>query len=130
MNLKLLNRLLEAEKYFTKKKYVDIIELAKELFERGQFDLCEKQLEKLPNNGDLLEKLVEKLKGKSVAKTLKLIQEGKVGNDWTGLKGLMSLGVHLIIEREHGNTEYEILLPIILEKVNEISYDLLSRRLD
>jgi len=122
MNLKLLNKLTEAEKYFIKKEYVDTVELARELFERGQFDLCEKELRKLPTNGELLENLVERLRGKSVYKTLKQIQEGKAGNDLLTLKGLLSLGTHIVIECEHGNTEYRILLPNLLEKIGEIAY--------
>jgi len=124
MNLKLLNKLTEAEKYFITKEYVDTVELARELFERGQFDLCEKQLAKLPSRAELLDQLVEKLKGKSVYKTLKRIQEGKAGVDWAGLKGLMSLGTHIMIECEHGNTEYRILLPNLLEKISEMIYEL------
>jgi len=126
MNEKLLNRLLEAEKYFTQKKYVEIVELAKELFERGQFDLCEKQLSKLPSSGELLEKLVKKLKGKSVYRTLKQIQEGKVGNDLYTAKGLSSLLTHALIEIEHGNNEYKVLVPIMIEKLNEIIYNTLQ----
>lgn len=128
--MNLWDRVRTAEKYFTGEKYRAIVERAIYLFQTHQNRLCEEELNKLPSSADLLEELVEKLKGKSVAKTLKQIQEGEAGNDWTGLKGLMSLGVHLIIEREHGNTEYGILLPVILEKVNEIGYDLLSRRSD
>ena len=120
--LKLLNRLTEVEKYFTKKEYVSTVKLARELFERGQFDLCGKQLEKFPTDVMLLGQLVEKLQGKSVAKTLKLIQEDKVGKDLVTLKGLLSLGTHVVIECEHGNTEYGILLPKLLEKVSEIAY--------
>lgn len=123
-SLKLGGRLFEAEKYFTKKKYVSTVELARELFERGQFDLCKVQLNKLPTSAELLEKLVEKLEGKSVYKTLKQIQEDKVGNDFTTLKGLLSLGTHIVIECEHGNEEYQILLPNLLEKIGEILYEI------
>lgn len=126
-NLKLLNKLTEAKKYFTKKEYADTVELAEELFERGQFDLCEKQLEKLPGNVELLGRLVEKLKGKSVYKSLKLIQEGKaVENSLTTAKGLSSLLTHIIIECEHGNNEYKVLISNIIEKLNEIIYNTLQ----
>lgn len=121
-DLKLISRLTEVEKYFTKKEYVEIVELARELFEQGKFDLCEKELEKLPTDAELLGKLVEKLKGKSVAKTLRQMREGKIGNDLLTLKGLLSLGTHIVIECEHGNAEYGILLPKLLEKISEIAY--------
>lgn len=125
-SLKLLSRLTATEKYFTKKKYVSTVELARELFERGQFDLCEKMLEKLPSDAELLRQLVKKLEGKSVAKTLKLIQEGKVGNDLVTAKGLSSLLTHVLIECEHGNMEYKVLVPNIIEKLNEIIYNTLQ----
>lgn len=125
-SLKLGGRLFEVEKYFTKKEYTSTVELARELFERGQFDLCEKKLEKLPSNIELLETLVKKLEGKSVAKTLKLIQEGKIENNLVTAKGLSSLLTHIIIEVEHGNNEYKILVPSIIEKLNEIIYNTLQ----
>jgi hypothetical protein len=121
--LELFDKLVMAEKYFTR-KYADTVELAKELFERNQLDLCEKQLNRLPSSGDLLEKLVSKLKDKHLYKTLRKIEEGKVGNDLLTLKGLLSLGTHIVIECEHGNDEYRILLPNLLEKISEMIYTL------
>jgi len=126
VNLKILTRMSKAEKYFTKKEYLDTVELARELFKRGLFDLCEKQLAKLPTDVELLGKLVEKLKGKSVAKTLKLIQEGKIGNDLVTAKGLSSLLTHVFIECGKGNDEYKVLIPSIIEKLNEIIYETLQ----
>ena len=124
-NLQLLNKLTEAEKYFTKKKYADTIELARELFERGQFDLCKQQLEKLPTSVKLLEDLIGKLKDKHLYKTLRHIQEGKVGNNLLTAKGLSSLLTHIIIEVEQGNNEYKVLVPSVIEKLNEIIYNIL-----
>lgn len=124
-SLKLLNRLTEAKKYFTKKEYAEILRTADAFFENGRFFMCEKVLDKLPSNAKLLGQLVERLKGKSVAKTLKLIQEGKVENNLVTAKGLSSLLTHIIIEVEHGNDEYKILVPSIIEKLNEIIYNTL-----
>ena len=124
-SLKLLSRVSESERYFTKNKYVGIIKRAKELFERGDFNLCGKELDKLPNSAELLETLVKKLKGKSVLKTLRQIREGKIGNDLLTAKGLSSLLTHAVIEIEHGNNEYKILIPNIIEKLNEIIYNTL-----
>ncbi len=125
-SLKLLNRLSEAEKHFTKKKYLGIVKLTAQLYEAGQFRLCEEQLDKLPTKAELLEQLVNKLKGKSVAKTLKLMQEGRTENSLTTAKGLSSLLTHIIIECENGNSEYKILIPNIIEKLNEIIYNTLQ----
>jgi hypothetical protein len=128
MNQLLLNKLLEAEKYFAKGEYKAITGLSRELFERGQFDLCEIELGKLPTKEQLLRSLVEKLKEKSVYKTLRKIQEGQVDNDLITLKGLLSLGTHIVIECEHGNREYGILLPTLLEKSCEVAYSVLDQR--
>jgi len=127
-NLKLLSKLIEAEKYFTKKEYTGAVELARELFERGVFDLCEKELAKLPTNAELLGKLVEKLKGKSIQKVLERIQKGETLSNSVMLKGLSSLLTHTAIEVEHGNVEYKILLSSIYEKVGEVLYNLLSEK--
>lgn len=123
-NIELLNKLVEAEKYFSNKKYQVIVKLARTLYERGQFDLCKVELDKLPTREQLLKNLVQKLVKKSVYKTLKKIQEGKVENDLVTLKGLLSLGTHIVIECEHGNSEYRILLHSLLEKASEIVYEL------
>jgi len=123
--LKLWNRITEARKYFTRKEYAAIVERARELFERGVFDLCEKELEKLPSNADLLEKLISKLQDKRIYKTLRKIEEGKV-QTISMAKGLSSLLTHVIIEVEHGNHEYKILIPNIYEKLNEIIYNTLQ----
>lgn len=124
--LKLLNRVLEAQKYFTAKRYAGTVQLALELFERGQLDLCERELDKLPSPAELLEKLIEKLKGKSVYRTLRKIQEGKVEDDIVIAKGLSSLLTHIMIECEKGNTEYKVLLSNTIEKLNEVVYNLLQ----
>lgn len=123
---KLLKKLDEVTKYFTKKKYSNVVARAANFFNMGRFDLCEKELKKLPSNAQLLESLVKKLKGKSVYKTLKKLQEGKVGDDLLTAKGLSSLLTHVIIEITKGNNEYKVLVPNILEKLSEISYNLLQ----
>jgi len=126
-SLKLLNRVLEVQKYFTAEKYASIVEQAAILFNAGRFDICEKELDKLPNNVELLGRLVEKLKGKSVYKTLKKIQEGKVEtNQMTLAKGLSSLLTHILIECAHGSNEYKILIPSVIEKLNEVTYNILQ----
>ena len=123
---KLLNRLEEVEKYLIKKEYEDTIKLARLLYERGQLVLCRNALERLPSREQLLSNLVKKLEHKSVYRTLKKIQEGRVENDITTLKGILSLGTHILIECEHGDSEYMMLMPSILEKFGEMIYDVLQ----
>ena len=126
-NLKLMDRLFGVEAYFTKKEYLSSIELARKLFEQGQFDKCSEELDKLPSSEVLLERLVKKLKGKSVGRTLKKIQEGKSKDTLITAKALFSLGTHIMIECEQGNDEYKILVPNIIEQLNEAVYATLKR---
>ena len=126
-NLKLMDRLFEVETYFTKKEYLSKIKFARELFEQGQFDKCQGVLDKFPSREKLLERLIKKLEGKSVSRTLKKIQEGKTTDDLITAKGLSSLLTHICIELEKGNTEYKILVPNIIEKLNEAIYATLKR---
>ena len=123
--MELLGRIFEAEKYFTGDEYTDIVALARRLFNKDQFDKCGMELDKLPGTGVLLERLVKKLKGKSVSKTLRKIQEGKIEDNLITAKGLSSLFTHICIECEKGNTEYKILVPSIIEKLNEVVYSTL-----
>jgi len=125
-SLKLLNRLCEAEKYFTEDVYLSTVTHARELFEYGDLDLCEKELEKLPSSDQLLDGLVKKLEGKSVYRTLKKILEGKAENNLVTAKGLSSLLTHVLIECEKGNNRYKVLIPKITEKLNEIIYNALQ----
>lgn len=124
--MNLWDRIRKAEKYFTKKEYAVIVERAVYLFQTHQDKLCEEELNKLPSSAQLLQQLVEKLKGKSVAKTLRKIQEGKLENDLLTAKGLSSLLTHVVIECEHGNNEYKVLIPNIIEKLNEVIYNALQ----
>jgi hypothetical protein len=87
----LLGRLLQVEKYFRSKEHKKIVEQLWCLYTEGKFDLCEKQLTSFPTEAQLLSRLVEKLQGKSIYKTLKLIEKGKVGNNMLVAKGLSSL---------------------------------------
>jgi len=122
-NKELLNKLILFEKYYLGSKYEKKVKLAIMYYDMGKLNLCEKELASLPGQAELLEALVLKLKGKSVYRTLKQIQEGRVENNLVTLKGLSSLLTHIVIECEHGATEYKILIPLIVEKISEISYD-------
>ncbi len=124
-NMELFSKLQRAEKYFVREEYKSIVDEARKLFENGEFKSCKKQLNRLPSDLDVLNALVEKLKGKSVYKTLKKIQEGKVENDVVTAKGISSLLTHIIIECEHGNKEFALLIPGILEKLSETIYNVL-----
>ena len=74
-------------------------------------------METLPTDDQLLEKLNKHLKGKSVYKTIARTVQGKTKNVYEALKGLFSLGTHIAIECEKGNTEYKPLLDNLYEKI-------------
>lgn len=123
--MELLDRLHRCEKYFTQAKYSNVVKISRELFEKGRFKKCSDELDKLPSNAELLEQLVKKLKGKSIDRTLKKIQEGKCKNNLIEAKALSSLLTHICIECEHGNVEYKTLVPNIIERLNEVIYSTL-----
>lgn len=74
-------------------------------------------LAQIPSCECLLEQLLEKLKGKSVYTTLRLMESGKCVNPYTALKGLLSLATHTCIELEKGNAPYALLLKRIHERI-------------
>jgi hypothetical protein len=120
-----IGRILEVEKYFAKSaRYSSIVRDVMKLYEAQEFELCKKDLRNLPSKEELLKELCSKLKSKSVGKTLKLLQEGKVEeNSVIAAKGLSSLLTHILIESET-NSEYLILVPSVLDKLTEILYGL------
>ncbi len=120
--VKILNEQAKATKYFSNSKYKDRVKKASSYCNDQKFTEAMKILESLPTEGELLKELVSKLKGKSVYKTLRKIEEGKIEKGPQFLKGLFSLGTHVAIEVDHGNREYSILYPVIYEKLGEILY--------
>jgi len=120
----LLARLVIAEKYFTCEKYKTQVALARERFTSGRLSACEAIVEQLPTADTLLVELIGRLKGKPIYKTLKKIHASKDNSVITKLKGFSSLVTHTVIEMEKGNTEYGLLLPMLLEKEQELLYEL------
>ena len=62
----------------------------------------------------------ERLEGKSVVTTLR--EAMVAGDELKALKGFSSLLTHLVIEIEHGKTEYRCMIPIVYEKVGQLIY--------
>jgi hypothetical protein len=120
----LLVKLQLAEKYFTREKYRTQVALARERFTSGQLSTCSAIVECLPTVDTLLVELIGRLKGKPIYKTLKQIHASKDVSVATKLKGFSSLMTHTVIEMEKGNTEYGLLLPMLLEKEQELLYEL------
>jgi hypothetical protein len=121
--MNILDQLLFAKKYFIKSSYKNIVEKAQRLYNNDHLKDCKKQLNKLPTESQLLEELVNKLKGKSVYTTLKKIQKNENVDDLTKLKGLSSFLTHIIIECQE-KPEYKVLFPYVINKINELIYSI------
>lgn len=124
-NINILMKLEEARQHFTDTKYSHIVREADRFFQRGNLVRCLTQLDRLPSDKELLAELVDKLKGKSVHKTLERANRtGRKG--LLELKALSSLLTHTAIECEQGRLEYRRLIPLLLEKLNNVGFGVLS----
>lgn len=121
MNYELLAELQKAQENFKGTSFASLVEKAFKLFEGNDLQEAQETLRRLPTPEELLKKLIEKLKGKSVYKTLKRINEGTVSDTTEYLKGLYSLSTHVLIECQQ-HPEYKILLPILYKKIGEMIY--------
>lgn len=122
MDMGLLSRLLEAEKNFKHTRFERVVVEAMQAFESDE-PVCN-HLDKLPTKAELLRELIESLKGKSVYKTLRLINEGHAVEKELELKGMFSLGTHIVIECQKGRKEFRQLLPLIYERIGVLIYTL------
>lgn len=76
-------------------------------------------LSKLPTEIQLLEALVEKLRGKSVFNNLKKIIRGESVDPVNHAIGISSLITHVLIECKN-NKEYKMLLPDLYTKLGKL----------
>jgi len=120
----LRNRLAIVEKYFTGEHHRTAVSLATKSFNEGKYKACWEMCSRLPTKESLLIQLIEKLKGKSIYKTLKKIHKDESVGACTKLKGLSSLITHTVIEMENGGKEYGLLLPSLVEKIQALLYEL------
>ena len=124
----LYTRLSIVERYFLDGKYQAKVVEARHILLKpvhltaSDIERCNELLDSLPNEEQLLESLVGKLKDKPVYRTLKKLQAHENIDKHIALKGLFSLGTHAAIECEHGKKEYGLLLPFIHEKIGSILF--------
>ena len=120
-NQDLLTRLSFIEQYFlTDSRQTEKLFL---LYERGKYQELTRLLDTFPTIESLMNNLLDKLKEKSVYRTLKKICEGKELDKAVALKGLFSLGTHAAIEIEQGRKEYRALLPLIYERIGQLIWN-------
>lgn len=124
MSQDILDRITLAEQYFGHSaKYRTQVRKAVECFERGDVEGAVQFIDSLPSETQLLETLTEKLKQKSVFKTLKKIAKGEETSPFEMMKGFFSLGTHICVECEQGNSEYTLLLDMIYHKLGSLIYE-------
>lgn len=124
-DIRILRQLQEARQHFADTKYSHIVKEADRFYQRGEKGLCLAQLSRLPSAKELLAELVSSLRGKSVYKTLERAKRnGRKG--LVELKALSSLLTHTVIECEQGRLEYRRLIPLLLEKLNNVGFGVLS----
>jgi hypothetical protein len=120
MPINLLNEIRTLEKHYLTSSYSKVAREAIDAFLAGNDTKAIAILELIPNQTKLFDTLVESLKGKSVYKTLRKISKGEIDNTYECLKGLYSLGTHIAIECEKGNSEYGCLFSVVNEKISKL----------
>jgi len=115
--IELVQRVCEAEGRFNNTSYESTVRQASECLNKKQYGRCVELLSTLPTNKELLQQLIENLKGKSVYSTLKKLEKGRIDNKYQKLKALSSLLTHTIIECEKGNFHYRPLIIYLYERI-------------
>ena len=114
-------RLTEASKKFSKTKFNKEINKATLAFLSENYDEMNKIIDGLPTEPELLESLLEKLKGKSIEKGIrKALKETSTPIEKG--KALLSLMTHILIECVNNN-EYKCLLPDIYKRLEPVVRD-------
>jgi len=117
-------RLLEAEQAFKGTQYDGIVTEASQLYAAGKLSACLEKLDELPTEAQLLQSLMEKLKGKSVHTTLRRLAKGNGTGTVTEAVAVTSLLTHALLEIKHGHWEYKKLAISILERATDKIYGL------
>lgn len=100
--------------------YQPFVDRMNQLFKENNIEGTKAVFSAFPTESELFGSLVEKLKDKPVYKTLKKIVKEQTNNPHEMLKGLFSLGTHILIEAEQGRPYYKILLPKIHQQISAL----------
>jgi hypothetical protein len=128
-NLKVFDSYVRALRYFgSNKKYSKILEAARKAANTGTLEECSKILDGLPTEDQLLDRLLEIVNkhGKGIHRTVKEIRESGGGDPLKLLKATSSLITHAVIEVERGNKEFLMIVPGLIEKCSELSYEVMK----
>jgi hypothetical protein len=117
-------KLNTAIRYFNNGRYSAIVSQSLIKYNSGNVAEASGILDKLPSKEKLMRELLVKLKGKSIVKTWNKVLKGKSTDKYTPLKALFSLGSHLCVELEQGNSEYLLLLEDIYSRISGLLVNL------
>ena len=113
-------KLLEYSRKFSSTKYSETLNELYDCYLRDdwkRFELVEK---KFPSDVQLLENLIEKLKGKSVYSNLRKIFKNESVNVIDMKVTLSSLITHLLLEEKQGGREYSNLIKETHKKLGDL----------
>ena len=113
----LKSQIAEYQKAFTTFPNMGYVNAADQCVAVGNTAGAKTILAQLPTQAELLKSLTDKLRDKSVYKTLGKITQGKGVSKVVQLKGLCSLCTHIVIEIEQQHNEYRLLLPEVINKI-------------
>ena len=108
---------LDLHRLYSKTNKLPLLQAAEAKILNGDYASADEILKQLPDREALLVSLMDRLKHKSVGSTLRKIRNGRTENIYQSLKGLFSLGTHICIMMEKGNTEYRGILDDVLESI-------------
>lgn len=123
--MEILEHLQYAERYFPKSpEFRKTVESARRLFDTGAYNSCELVLKRIPTVGELTERLISKLRGKSVYKSVKvLLREDRDQDPLLKVKASSSLLTHAAIEAKT-RPEYVVVMKTLLEALNSLVFEL------
>ena len=112
-------KLLELQRQFEGTKYESLLEKYLAAYRLNNVSYMEEIVNKFPTEIQLLETLVEKLRGKSVFSNLKKIIRGESVDVVNHAIGISSLITHVLIECKQ-NSEYKVLLQDLYVKLGKL----------
>lgn len=111
------NEILKITREYTGTKFQPLVDEATAAYVRGDYKKVDEVIRQLPSDIQLLDALVEKLRGKSVYTNLEKLFEGKDASTEQAVISTASLITHVAIDLKEGNKEYRRLMPSLYAKL-------------
>jgi len=119
----ILDRVDCIRRYYVSPQYAELLEQLDIAMQLDDTIMIESILDKFPTPEQLLDRLIEFLKTKhcnSVYKTIKRIAQNPDINKYEYIKCFSSLISHAAIECSNGNTEYELVIHDLYNKLSKV----------